>query len=314
MAGIPTPQDFYELSLIFEYFVDRASKSVVSELDKFALDGYLDSDLSVVVAACNKILKDIHKDVLGDRCKATLEWFEAEPAYAMAFKTVGFVKVDENYWEAEIRQELERWLPRFREEKRSSTSYVAMRIARFCAHYTKFVSYVARASFRYTSGVGYRTVIEGPSILRRLKELITEVDEVLSVEWLPDNLRTNLAYSLRTKAALRDLESCSEITSPVSRRNDADLPSRLFASDLLKMNQVIFNSFQKKAVFHLMGLSFVARPLEMRTIERLAKSEVEAHREIAAKRISDKRGLDFNQVLSTLKANKSFSLPRENID
>lgn len=313
MAGIPTPQNLYELSLVAERFVDQASKAVVFELDKFACDGYRDDDLPGVAAACEALLKDIYKEALDDKCKATWEWFEAEPAFAMAFKSVGYVKVDENHWEGPIRRELERWLPRFREERRSSASYVALRIARLPAHYIKYMSHISGASYRYISGIGYRTAIEGPSTIRRLKDLIAEFDEVLNTEWLPDNLRRNLAYSLRTKSALQNLESCGEIASPASRRNDADLPTRLFATDLLRVNQEIFNSFHKKAVFHLMGLSFVDRPLEMRTIERLAKSEVDAHREIAAKRIADKRGLNFDHVLATLKANKSFTFPRENL-
>lgn len=312
MAEIPTPDSFYELSLVADRFIDKASKAIVFEIDELAVSGFQDADLPGAARACSKLIEIQLSETLNDECKRTMEWLESEPAFAMAFKSLGYHKVTDDHWEVPIRRELERWLPSYREEKYARASYIALKIARLPSHYINYVSLVAGASYRYISGAGHRTAIEGPATIRRLKDLLADFEEVLSTEWLPDSLRKNLAYSIRTESALRDLDSCEDISSPASRRNDADLPTRLFATDLLRVNQQVFRSFHKKAVFHLMGLSFVERPLEMRTIERLAKSELDAHREIAAKRIADKRGLDFDDVLTTLKANKSFTFPREN--
>lgn len=310
MAEIPTPDSFYELSLVADRFIDKASKAIVFEIDELAVSGFQDADLPGAARACSKLIEIQLSETLNDECKRTMEWLESEPAFAMAFKSLGYHKVTDDYWELPIRRELERWLPSYREEKYARASYIALKIARLPSHYINYVSLIAGASYRYISGAGHRTAIEGPATIRRLKDLLADFEEVLSTEWLPDSLRKNLAYSIRTESALRDLDSCEDISSPASRRNDADLPTRLFATDLLRVNQQVFRSFHKKAVFHLMGLSFVERPLEMRTIERLAKSELDAHREIAAKRIADKRGLDFDDVLTTLKANRSFNLPR----
>ena len=310
MAEIPTPDSFYELSLVADRFIDKASKAIVFEIDELAVSGFQDADLPGAARACSKLIEIQLSETLNDECKRTMEWLESEPAFAMAFKSLGYHKVTDDYWELPIRRELERWLPSYREEKYARASYIALKIARLPSHYINYVSLIAGASYRYISGAGHRTAIEGPATIRRLKDLLADFEEVLSTEWLPDSLRKNLAYSIRTESALRDLDSCEDISSPASRRNDADLPTRLFATDLLRVNQQAFRSFHKKAVFHLMGLSFVERPLEMRTIERLAKSELDAHREIAAKRIADKRGLDFDDVLTTLKANRSFNLPR----
>ena len=310
MAEIPTPDSFYELSLVADRFIDKASKAIVFEIDELAVSGFQDADLPGAARACSKLIEIQLSETLNDECKRTMEWLESEPAFAMAFKSLGYHKVTDDYWELPIRRELERWLPSYREEKYARASYIALKIARLPSHYINYVSLIAGASYRYISGAGHRTAIEGPATIRRLKDLLADFEEVLSTEWLPDSLLKNLAYSIRTESALRDLDSCEDISSPASRRNDADLPTRLFATDLLRVNQQVFRSFHKKAVFHLMGLSFVERPLEMRTIERLAKSELDAHREIAAKRIADKRGLDFDDVLTTLKANRSFNLPR----
>lgn len=312
MAEIPTADQFYKLSLVADRCEDLGSKAISFELDALAVHGYRDQDVSAVAAACAKLLKEKHDEALGDECRATLKWIEAEPAFAMAFKSLGYITVEDDHWDGPIRRELERWVPKLRDNKAASSYYLSTALARIPNHYPKYISRLADACYRYISGVGHRTVIEGPSTIRRLKDLIAEFDEVLNTEWLPDSLRTNLAYSLRTKSALEALKYHGDIASPASRRNDADLPTRLFATDLLRVNQEMFRSFHKKSVFHLMGLSFVDRPLEMRTIERLAKSEVDAHREIAAKRISDKRGLDYGYVLATLKANKSLTFPPEN--
>lgn len=312
MTVTPTPESFYDLSLVADRLIEEASKAITFEIDKLAFDGFRDTDLPGVASICAALIQEKYSALIEGEPKRTLEWLESEPAFAMAFKSLGYQKVAEDHWEEPILRELERWVPKFRAEKYASASYIALKIARLPCHYLQYVSRVALASHRYISGVGHRTAIEGPSTIRRLKDLIAEFEDVISTEWLPESLRKSLAYSIRTKSALHDLESCYDIAAPASRRNDADLPTRLFATDLLRINQETFHSFHKKAVFHLMGLSFVDRPLEMRTIERLAKSELDAHREIAAKRIADKRGLDFDHVLATLKETKSFNFPRKN--
>lgn len=311
MAATPTPESFYDLSLVADRLIEEAANAIVFEIDRLAVQGFSDTDLPGVAAVCAALIQEKYSKIIDGEPQRTLDWLESEPAFAMAFKSLGYQKVTEDHWKEPILRELERWAPKLSGEKHASASYISLRIARLPCHYLKYVSRVALASHRYISGVGHRTAIEGPSTIRRLKDLIAEFEDVISTEWLPESLRKNLAYSIRTKSALQDLESCNDIASPASRRNDADLPTRLFATDLLRIHQETFHSFHKKAVFHLMGLSFVDRPLEMRTIERLAKSELDAHREIAAKRIADKRGLDFDDVLATLKETKSFNFPRE---
>ncbi len=312
MTEIPTPENFLELSLVADKFVEQASRAIVFELDKLPGARHTDSSLAETAIACAKLLEEKYNEVLSAECKRTIEWFEAEPAFAMAFKSLSYVKVSENHWEGPILRELERWRANVRLDRGPHAGSMALKIARVPCHYLTYLSLVAGASYRYVSGIGHRAVIEGPSTIRRLKDLISELEDVLGAEWLPDDLRKNLGYSLRTGAALRDLNTHDENVFTPSRRNDIDLPARLFATDLLRIHQQIFQSFHKKSVFHLMGLSFVSRPLEMRTIERLAKSEMDAHREVVAKRIADRRGLDFEHVLTTLKANKSLTFPSQN--
>ncbi len=310
MAEIPTSDRFYELSKVADAFVKQAADAIVFELDK--VPAALDCDLTKTASVCAKLLDETYTSVVTAQCSRTIQWFESEPAFAMAIKSLSYRKVDDDHWEPRIQTELERWVAGFRVGKSSHQGLIAQRIARIPCHYLNYMSMVAEASYRYVSGIGHRAVIEGPSAIRRLKDLVLEVEEILSAEWLPDDLRRSLGYSIRTKAALRDLYEHDEGVPTPTRRNDIDLPARLFAIDLLRVNQRVFQSFHKKAVFHLMGLSFVSRPLEMRTIERLAKSEMDAYREEAAKRIADKRGLDFEYVLTTLKANKSLTFRGQN--
>jgi len=153
LAEIPTSDSFYELSLVADRFIDKASKAIVFELDKLACDVFREADIPDVAAACARLIKDQYNEILSDECKKTMEWFEAEPAFAMAFKTVGYLKVADDHWEAPILRELERWLPRFQGEKNASASYIALRIARLPSHYINYVSRVAGASYRYVSHV-----------------------------------------------------------------------------------------------------------------------------------------------------------------
>lgn len=311
MVDTPKSENFYGLSLVADRFLQEAAQALVFEVGKLAQGGYREIDVPDIAASCAQLIRAKHNEIASAECKSTQSWLEAEPAFAMAFKSVGYTKIEDSFWETTFALQLERWLPKLREGNLSA-SYVALKLARQPYHYMNYVSLIAAASHRYISGIGHRVAIQGPSTVRRLKDLVTEFEQVINAEWLPHDLRRSLSHCLRTKSALSYLDSWEQEITPASHRNDVDLPTRLFATDLLRANQFLFQSFHKKAVFHLMGLSFVERPLEMRTIERLAKSETDAHRVIVAKRIAVKRGLDFDHVLTTLKANKSFAFPREN--
>jgi hypothetical protein len=312
VADIPTPESLYSLSLDVDRYLEDTSRALTRELDQSIHSDFCETDLPKLTASCTKLIAAKHKEFINGDCKPVLEWLEAEPAFAMAKKYLKFVKVEDSHWEASILRELERWLPSLRLGRHSS--FLAHKLIRLTSSYIKYVSRVAEAAYRYTSRLGYVAAVEGPSTIRCLQALVTELGKVMKTSWLPEDLKQSLKHSLRTKSALDDLNMWAEKMSSGSLRNDIDLPTRLFATDLLRIHQESFNSHHKKAVFLLMGFSFVDRPLEMRTIERLAKSEMDAHRLAMAKRIADKRGLDFEHVLTTLKANKSFTLPREKSD
>ncbi|EJM25150.1 hypothetical protein PMI22_00496 [Pseudomonas sp. GM21] len=235
-----------------------------------------------------------------------LAWLDSEPAFKLAIKTLGYSQSDWGSWggifEDYIRRSFKHnYLP----------GYVASRIATHGSRYLRNISSIAGALSRYLSGARHREVIDGPSTIQRMKELLLEFEQLVAVDWMPEDLKEQLKYKVRTRSAIKLLDEPYILESPTSRRNDADLPTRLLASELLRINYSHQKSFHKKAVFHLLGLSFVERPLEMRTIERLAKSEMDALRECWAKKIADRKGLDFDFVLTTLKTNKSLTLPHE---
>ncbi|MNT43442.1 hypothetical protein D3C72_1799150 [compost metagenome] len=125
-----------------------------------------------------------------------------------------------------------------------------------------------------------RAALEGPATVERMKSLLSELEHLIAAEWLPEESKKKLSYLLKVQRATSYLESADVFASPASRRNDNDLPSRLMASELIRLNQEMFSAAHKRAVFQLMGLSFIERPLEMRTIERLIRAEKERRQRI----------------------------------
>lgn len=251
-----------------------------------------------------RTLEEESEAALGPEGKACLDWLVSEPAFALASKTLGYQNFSFDEWREFFDMRIRRSV-----RNNNFSDSDAFKITSLSTLYLRNVSCIAEALSGYLSGTRHREVLDGPATIRRMKELLLEFEQLVEVDWMPESLKGRLTYKVQTTSALKILDEPDLLQSPTSRRNDVDLPTRLLASELLRINYTYQNSFHKKAVFHLMGLSFIERPLEMRTIERLAKNEMDALRERLAKRIADKRGLDFDYVLTTLKTNKSLTLP-----
>ncbi|MFJ3075287.1 hypothetical protein [Pseudomonas sp. NPDC087029] len=261
-----------------------------------------EQDIMALVDFCVESLSEEGEAALGDDGRACLDWLIAEPAFELSIKTLGYRPSSHDRWGEYFSNEIRRGL-----RNGNFTSSKAFSYASHASRYLRNVSSIAGAIGGYVSGAQHRAVLDGPVTIRRMKDLLLEFDQLVDVDWLPEVLREQLRYAVNTRSAMRYLSGPDILERPSSRRNDADLPVRLLASELLRINYEFHRSFHKRAVFHLMGLSIIQKPLEMRTIERLAKIEMDAIREDVARRIADRRGLDFGQVLTTLKANKTLT-------
>ncbi len=304
MSNTPTAIQFNYLAKAGPVFRDKLGKRLHEKFLSFGETAPTETEIVDLVTFTVRSLNEESDAALGEEGKRCLDWLDSEPAFALASKTLGYKRLSQEEWREHYDQEIRRSV-----RNNSLTGFKAFTFASRSSQYLRNVSSIAKALSGYISGARHREVLEGPATIQRMKELLLEFEQMLEVDWMPENLKESLRYKVGVRSAIRLLDEPDILESPSSRRNDADLPTRLLASELLRINYEYQRSFNKKAVFHLMGLSIIQRPLEMRTIERLAKSEMDAHREYVAKRIADKRGLDFAYVLTTLKTNKSLKFP-----
>lgn len=303
MREIPSPEQFQRLAQAAETYTADFSHYLKDVLGGFPDDQIPLSEVPRLVQVAIDGSDSIINSSVGEDGAACMEWLGGEPAYALAIKEVGFYQVEEAHWAEAYEKTILNWI-----RNGSPTAVLAYRLARSSSRYLTYISRIAGAIHSYMTGIGHRAVIDGPATVTKLRQLLLEFEQLAGVDWMPAEARKTLGYLVKTQKAIRFLDS-DVLDQPVSKRNDADLPTRLLASELLRLNYSTYGNHHKRAVFHLMGLSFIERPLEMRTIERLAKSEMDAEREYRARRIADKRGLDYDEVLTSLKAAKSFTLP-----
>ncbi|MGJ7513553.1 hypothetical protein ACSFE6_04345 [Pseudomonas baetica] len=304
VSNQPTADQFNFLAKAGPLFRDKLLRRLRDRFLQFEDTTPTEAEIVELVSFTVCSLKEESEAALGEEGNRCLDWLVSEPAFALASKTLGYESFSIEEWREFFDMEIRRSV-----RNKNFSASKAFGFASKSSQYLRNVSSIAKALSGYLSGARHREVLDGPATIQRMKELLLEFEQLVEVDWMPENLKESLRYKISVRSAIRLLDEPDVLESPVSRRNDADLPTRLLASELLRINYEYQRSFHKKAVFHLMGLSFIERPLEMRTIERLAKNEMDALREYVAKRIADKRGLDFDYVLTTLKTNKSLSLP-----
>lgn len=304
MRKIPSPDQFQRLAQAAETYTAEFSTYLKDVLGGFPDDKIPLSAVPRIIQLAVEGSESAMNSSLGADGISCMAWLESEPAYALAIKEVGFYRVEGAHWPDVYEKNI---LSAIRSG--SPTAVLAYRMARDSSRYLAYISRIGGAVHSYMTGIGHRAVIDGPATITKMRQLLLEFEQLAGVDWMPAEARKNLGYLVKTQNAIRFLDS-DILDQPVSKRNDADLPTRLLASELLRLNYSTYGNHHKRAVFHLMGLSFIERPLEMRTIERLAKGEVDADREYRARRISDTKGLKYEDVLTTLKARKSINLPR----
>ncbi len=296
---IPTPEQFERLSKSAEIYVTGFSEYLRKNLAAYPEDKIPYEDVDRLVQLTIKGSEDFFQSSLDLDGLACINWLESEPAFALAIREVGFHVADPAHWAESHEKTIRSWI-----RNGGHTAVLAFRLARNTSRYLAYISRLGGAIHSYVSGTGLRAAINGAATIARMRQLLLEFDQLAGVDWMPVDAKKRLSYMVKTESAIRFLDSDEIFDQPATKRNDADLPSRLLALEILRLNYSLRSKYHKRAVFHLMGLSIIERPIEMRTIERLVKSETDAHRKYMAKRIADKKGLDYERVLTTLKAAK----------
>src|SRR5690606_9606747 len=123
-----------------------------------------------------------------------------------------------------------------------------------------------RAYANYLSKVSVKRSTEGMKTLEKMQNLAGELqDLIFSDPWFFED-HGELARSI--KSISRRLDTLKP--QPVSRRQDSELAARLMAAELIELHYERTRDTSNRAVFQLMGLPGIDKPLEIRTIERLS--------------------------------------------
>jgi len=193
---------------------------------------------------------------------SAIQWLEEQPAFRMAYDSLGFIEIPDD-------EQLDRLAARI--EQRASSRFSPWLLTRFTGHYLRYVSGVSFELYNYVTKRGVSATVNGPGAVKRMTDLMVEFQRLASEDcFTHESQKTLLSYSNRMLDRLRRSDF---LPRPLTRRNDKDLPARLAATGFIRLHFRYFGEGHKRAVFHLMGLPFIERPLEMRTIERLIKAE-----------------------------------------
>ncbi|HCJ29535.1 MAG TPA: hypothetical protein DHV63_09620 [Pseudomonas sp.] len=195
---------------------------------------------------------------------SALNWLENQPAFRMAYESLGLYQLTDD-------EDLARLEARIR--RRRALRFSPWQIADLTGGYLRYMCGICLELYNYVTGRGVSATINGPVAIKRMTDLITEFQRLASEDFFPqESQKALLSHSNRL---LDRLHRSDFLPSPVTRRNDRDLPARVVATGLIRLHLRHYGEGHKRAVFHLMGLPFIERLLEMRTIERLIKAEQE---------------------------------------
>lgn len=271
--SVPTTEQFKALAETwsrFEFDFRTGTRQKIYDISD-ANGGELTSatvDVNALAIELKEIGDKAHDAALLPEAGIALNWLENQPSFQLALRSLGYYQMPDG------------WLPIFEDTIANWLSIGAYpenltyRIVRRYGSYIRFASGVAQASHRYITKQAANEAIDGFRVLAEIRDRLAEVERLVEHPSTPDSAR-NIWKARSVKRAVDRLNEECLLGGAVSRRNDADLPARLMAVEIIQLNWRVTGAAQKRAVFHLMGLPFVQSELEMRTIERLVKAEKE---------------------------------------
>lgn len=260
----PTAEQFEALSGAIERYRSELWERVYA-LDKADKDSYTLPELAVLASKLN----DAHVDSLNSSlCQAsadTFNWLHCTPAFQVAAKSLP-IKQAEGFADF-----FERQLIQYFQRENGRQRMFWPRLINGSGFYLEYISGVALACHNYLTGKSVRAALSGAETITRMNRLVDELTQLSMSDWIADKDQGSLfCYIDRVRKEINDIASDRR---PSSKRNDPDLASRLMAGELIRLHGYHFGAPHKRAVFQLMGLPFIERPLEMRTIERLIKTK-----------------------------------------
>ncbi|HBP1624731.1 TPA: hypothetical protein L5U86_000208 [Pseudomonas aeruginosa] len=268
MVQIPTAEEFFQLSMLEENY----RKSVRDSLRciEFPEDASIlkESDFNRLAVVTAKARTDVFHELL--EASTAWQWLAEQSAFDQAMQSM-----TRKYTPQDPKDRMKRLLKQGA-TRAGNFSHHADWYATRPSQYIYYLAGLATAANNFLTGRSVRAATEGRSISLKMQTLLLEFQKLGTSGWIAPSAEEIL--TVKTDKLLMYLQRISPPPA-ISRRNDSDLGSRLFATELIQLNQRVYSATHKRAVFHIMGLPLFERPLEMRTIERLAKAERERKKE-----------------------------------
>lgn len=280
MSNNPTTEQLYALS---DAYIEYEKEFIVAWKNR-TFDRSLDIDeipekkltRDYLIEAAIEAAENAEKKGINNQIKNTREWLINQPAFAMAANAVGFKPTS-------MRDTSCRFIPPMDPEECFCfclSSYQYQLLGRALGDHLQYTAGVARAYANYLSKVSVKRSTEGMKTLEKMQNLAGELqDLIFSDPWFFED-HGELARSI--KSISRRLDTLKP--QPVSRRQDSELAARLMAAELIELHYERTRDTSNRAVFQLMGLPGIDKPLEIRTIERLSSKWLREHRKHRAYR------------------------------
>ncbi|WP_425916388.1 hypothetical protein [Pseudomonas sp. GWSMS-1] len=260
----PTAEQFEALSGAFERYRSEFWNRVYT-LDHPDKNAYTSPELAALASKLNDAHRDSFDASLHQASADTYNWLHSTPAFQVATKSLP-IRATEGFADFFERQLIQYYQ---RENGRQRTLWP--RLINGSGLYLDYISGVALACHNYLTGKSVRAALSGAETIARMNRLVDELTQLSASDWIDANDQGSLfGHITRVGNKINDIASNRR---PSSKRNDPDLATRLMAGELIRLHCYHFDGPHKRAVFQLMGLPFIDKPLEMRTIERLIKAK-----------------------------------------
>lgn len=268
MRVIPTPEHFQALERAIEQFITALAEKYV-EITKDVSnepDFHLTEQMVVELAESFKAARsEAIQACFNEETDVAYAWLDTEPSFRIALQKLGFTVSGSNNPYEKVIEDCQHTNPKWRAHR------IRESVLRHATLHLAYMGGVAKASSGFITGERRRAALEGPKAIQRMLDLMEEIEKIRkSTDFLGRPVSIGGRFWERTKS---NMEGTLEHLFSTTKRDDKDLAARLMASELIRLHIKLFFAPHKNSVFHLMGLPFVDRPIEMKTIERLVALE-----------------------------------------
>ncbi len=262
---MPTAEQFEALAGAYERYRSEFSDKN-NALPYPAPDSYELAELADLAIKLDAIHFDSFSLSMCEASMYAFDWLHSTPAFQMALNALPAHTLNKSF-----AKNFESALIRGYARSSRRPHMIGWWLPEIAGNYLRYISGIASACHNYQTGKSVRAALNGAETIARMNRLAGELTQLSVSDWIAaEDQKSLLLHIGRLERKINHIASTRQ---PSSQRNDPDLASRLMAGELIRLNDRHFGNPHKRAIFLLMGLPFIDRPLEMRTIERLIKAK-----------------------------------------